>query len=128
MCAMSSEALDRLAAHRTIDLTTFGRRSGLPRRIEIWWFRVEDRFIISGTPGRRDWLANVKERPDVIVHVDGMDLPATVITVEDPTFRRRFFTHPGVKWYRTQTDLERLVAEAPMVEVVFDPALIGASE
>lgn len=119
---------DRLAAHRTIDLTTFGRRSGLPRRIEIWWFRVEDRFIISGTPGRRDWLANVKARPEVIIHVDGMDLPATVSTVEDSVFRRRFFTDPGVTWYRTQTELERLVTDAPMVEVVFDSAVIGSSE
>lgn len=119
--AMSPHAVDvdRLAAHRTIDLTTFGRQTGLPRRIEIWWFHIEGRFIISGTPGRRDWLANVKARPEVMIHVDGMDLPATVTTVEDLSFRRRFFTDPGVTWYRTQVELDRLVEEAPMVEVVF---------
>lgn len=127
---MSSNApdFDRLAAHRTIDLTTFGRRSGLPRRIEIWWFRVEGRFIITGTPGRRDWLANVKARPEVVIHVDGMDLAATVNTVEDSVFRRRFFTDPGITWYRTQTELERLVEEAPMVEVVFDLPVVGSPE
>ena len=51
---MSRFEVDHLASHRTIDLTTFGRRSGLPRRIEIWWFQVDDRFVITGTPGRRD--------------------------------------------------------------------------
>lgn len=112
--------VDRLASQRTIDLTTFGRRSGLPRRIEIWWFHVDGRFVITGTPGRRDWLANVNARPEVIIHVDGLDLPATVRTVTDREFRLRIFTHPGVTWYRTQAELDDLVNEAPMVEVHFD--------
>ena len=111
--------VDRLASHRTIDLTTFGRRTGLPRRIEIWWFRVDGRFIITGTPGRRDWLANVNARPEVVIHVDGLDLPATVRIVGDREFRRRVFTHPGVTWYRTQAELDDLVNTAPMVEVLF---------
>jgi deazaflavin-dependent oxidoreductase (nitroreductase family) len=111
---------NRLASQRTIDLTTFGRRSGLPQRIEIWWFHVDDRFVITGTPGRRDWFANVSARPEVIIHVDGLDLPATVRTIDDPAFRLRVFTHPGVTWYRTQAELDELVNEAPMVEVLFD--------
>ena len=111
--------IDRLASQRTIDLTTFGRRSGLARRIEIWWFHVDGRFIITGTPGRRDWFANVKARPEVIVHVAGFDLPASVRVVDDRSFRHRFFTHPGVSWYRTQSELDALVERAPMVEVIF---------
>ena len=108
---------DRLARHLTIDMTTFGRLTGEPRRIEIWWFRVDDRFIITGTPGRRDWMANVRNDPRVIVHVDGYDIEATVSEVEDPDFRRRVFTDPGVSWYSTQAQLDRLVAEAPMIEL-----------
>ena len=112
--------LDRMASQRTIDLTTFGRKSGLPRRIEIWWFRVDGRFVITGTPGRRDWFANVNARPDVVIHVDGFDLPATVRAIGDREFRVRVFTHPGVTWYRTQAELDDLVDRAPMVEVLFD--------
>ena len=112
--------IDRLASQRTIDLTTYGRKSGLPRRIEIWWFHVDGRFVITGTPGRRDWLANVYTRPEVVIHVDGLDLPATVRTIADREFRRRVFTHPGVTWYKTQAELDDLVNEAPMVEVIFD--------
>lgn len=117
---MSRFEVDHLASQRSIDLTTFGRRSGLPRRIEIWWFQVDDRFVITGTPGRRDWLANVNTRPEVVVHVDGRDLPATVRTITDRAFRLRVFTHPGVTWYRSQAELDELVDEAPMVEVLFD--------
>jgi deazaflavin-dependent oxidoreductase (nitroreductase family) len=108
---------DRLASHRTIELSTTGRRTGKPRRIEIWWFRVDGRFIVTGTPGRRDWLANVIADPGVIVHVDGLDITARAVIVDDETFRRRFFTRPATSWYADQAGLNRLVDTAPMVEV-----------
>jgi hypothetical protein len=111
---------DRLAATRTIDMTTIGRRSGTPVRIEIWWFRVDGRFVISGTPGPRDWLANVRADPSIVVHVPFGDFPARAVEIVDPVFRRRFFTDPETSWYTTQSELEDLVATSPMVEVVFD--------
>ena len=45
---------EELADDPTIDITTIGRRSGLPRRVEIWMMDVDGRFFITGTPGRRD--------------------------------------------------------------------------
>jgi hypothetical protein len=62
-----------LAAVRTIEITTTGRRSGRPARVEIWWFHFENRFIITGTPGRRDWLANLEADPRIVVHALGRD-------------------------------------------------------
>lgn len=108
-----------LAAQRTIDLTTKGRHSGRHSRIEIWWFHVEGRFIISGTPGRRDWLANIVSDQMVIIHANGQDIPARAVLVDDPEFRRRFFTQPATSWYSTQAELDRLVEMAPMVEILF---------
>jgi deazaflavin-dependent oxidoreductase (nitroreductase family) len=108
----------RLALQRTIDLTTFGRHSGEPRRVEIWWFHVDERFIITGTPGPRDWLANIQANPEVIVHVDGYDIRARAILVDDGIFRRRVFTDPEISWYQTQAGLERLIATSPMVEIL----------
>lgn len=110
---------EKLARHGTVDLTTIGRRSGSPRRVEIWWWRVDGRFVITGTPGRRDWLANIQANPEVVIHVDGLDLPATAVPVEDLVFRRRVFTSPETSWYKTQAELEHLVATSPMVEIVF---------
>lgn len=120
MTALNNATIDRLAATRTIDITTIGRRSGRPSRIEIWWFHVDGRFLISGTPGQRDWMANLLANPAIVVHAHGRDFPGTARVVVDPHLRRRFFTHPDVGWYRTQEDLERLVSLAPMIEVVFD--------
>lgn len=122
---MDDGLVDRLAATRTIEITTLGHRSRRPVRIEIWWFRFEDRFIITGTPGPRDWLANLQADPRMIVHVLGQNLPATARPLTDRGFRRRFFTQPNgeVGWYLSQSNLDQLVDTAPMVEVLFTSPL-----
>jgi hypothetical protein len=116
---MNDDLEARLAATRTIEMTTIGRRTAQPARIEIWWFCVEGRFIITGTPGPRDWLANLQADPRLVVHALGQDLPATAIPVDDPDFRRRFFgqSDADVRWYTSQAQLEELVRSAPMIEV-----------
>lgn len=113
---------DELRDDPTVDVTTTGRRSGLPRRIEIWMLDVDGRFFITGTPGRRDWLANLVEQPELIVHLKRhaqRDLPARAELVADPATRRRVLEHLNAHWYRTQTPVDELVATAPMVEVTF---------
>lgn len=113
-----------LADDPTVDITTTGRRSGAPRRIEIWMMDVDGRFFITGTPGRRDWLANLHADPTLTVHLKRRahaDLAATARPVTDGPTRRTVLEHLSSRWYRTQADLEALVATAPMVEVILDP-------
>lgn len=112
--------VDRLASTRTVDLTTIGRRSGNPSRIEIWWFHVEDRFVITGTPGKRDWYANILANPQVTIHAPFGDFSGKAAIIEDAEFRRRVFTDPAIGWYRSQSELERLVETAPMIEIALD--------
>ena len=38
-------------------------------RIEIWMLDIDGRFFITGTPGRRDWLANLMAEPRSTVHL-----------------------------------------------------------
>jgi deazaflavin-dependent oxidoreductase (nitroreductase family) len=111
---------DELRADPTVDITTTGRRSGQPRRIEIWMMDVDDRFFITGTPGRRDWLANLRADPHLTVHLKQrahVDLPATATEVTDPAVRRTVFEHLEASWYRGQTPIDDLIATAPMVEI-----------
>lgn len=112
-----------LADDLTVDITTTGRRSGQPRRIEIWMLDVDGRFFITGTPGRRDWMANLSEDPSLVVHLKRhahVDLTARAAPVDDPVTRRSVLEHLTAAWYQTQEPLDALVATAPMVEVVFD--------
>ncbi len=79
---------------RTIDITTTGRRSGQPRRIEIVFYRFADDIYLSGIPApkTRDWLANLAAHPQFTFHLKHAvvaDLPATATVVVDPAERRR---------------------------------------
>ena len=107
----------------TVDITTTGRRSGEPRRIEIWIVRVRDSIVIGGTPGRRDWLANLRADPSITVHFkergELVDVPGTAAEIVDHTRRREIWEHRSTHWYRTQTSSEELIAAAPTVEVHF---------
>lgn len=117
-------------ADRTIDITTTGRRSGQPRRIEIVFYRLDDALYLSGIPAprRRDWLANLSERPEFTLHLKNdviADLPAVATVVDDPAERRRIlsvfvdeFNHrhgPDSPWPRGV--LDEWVEHSPLVRV-----------
>jgi deazaflavin-dependent oxidoreductase (nitroreductase family) len=111
-----------LADDPTVDITTTGARSGRLRRIEIWMLDVGGRYYITGTPGRRDWLANLKVDPTLVVHLKRhalIDLPAVARVVEDEPTRRDVLAHLSAYWYRGQNSLDVLIDEAPMIEVIF---------
>jgi deazaflavin-dependent oxidoreductase (nitroreductase family) len=79
---------------RTIDVTTTGRSSGRPRRIEIVFYRIEDSIYLSGIPApqRRDWLANLGAEPNLTFHLKHgvvADLPAVATVITDEAERRR---------------------------------------
>ena len=114
---------DEHADDPTIDITTTGRRSGQPRRIEIWMLDVDGRFFITGTPGRRDWLANLRADPHLVVHLKRrarQDFDAHAEPVTDPATRREVLEHLSARWYRGQAPLDELVGTSPMVEVTFE--------
>jgi deazaflavin-dependent oxidoreductase (nitroreductase family) len=124
---MSDETAAALAKDRVIDITTIGRKTGEPRRIEIWFHRVDGRYYITGTPGRpRDWYANLVAHPGFTFHLKESavaDLPATARPVTDRAEREKVFagllpplagmtSNPG-------QEPEVWVAESPLVEVTF---------
>jgi deazaflavin-dependent oxidoreductase (nitroreductase family) len=112
---------DSSSAERTIDITTIGRRSGVPRRIETWFYRVDDRWYLTGEAGRRDWHANLRANPRFTVHLKhgvSADLPATGRPVDEPT-RRRVITAILDGLNRPQ-DSDEWLAGSPLIEIVFD--------
>ena len=108
----------------TIDITTTGRQSGQPRRIEIVFHRIDGRIWISGIPSahKRSWIANLEADPHLTFHLKGplavADLPATARIVEDEGERRHILDRVARAWNRT--DLERMVAFSPLIEVRLD--------
>lgn len=109
----------------TCDITTTGRRSGQPRRIEIWYFVIDGRVYITGTPGRRDWYANLLTDPHLIFHVKQgakADLAARATPITDPAERARLMTaiRERSAWYVAQGhSLDEWVASSPLVTLDF---------
>ena len=110
-----------------IDITTTGRRTGEPRRIEIVFHRIDGRIWISGMPSprRRSWIANLAAHPRLTIHLKGpiavADLPATARIVEDEAERRRVLERVARAWNRT--DVDRMVRESPLIEVTIQDAV-----
>ena len=103
-----------------IDITTTGRTSGEPRRIEIVYHVIDGRLWISGMPraARRAWIANLEADPRLTFHLKGSvtaDLPATARIVDDPDERRRVLAGVARIWNRT--DIDAMVAHSPLIEV-----------
>ena len=123
------DALQRaLANGLTCDITTTGRTSGQPRRIEIWYFVIDGRLYLTGTPGPRDWYANLLAHPRFIFHVkQGVqaDLPARAVPITEPAERRRIVSVVlGYnQWFAEQDyDLDAWVAGSPLVLVELESA------
>jgi deazaflavin-dependent oxidoreductase (nitroreductase family) len=119
----TKEAIETaLERGHTIDITTIGRQSGKPRRLEIVFHNIDGRIYISGIPSRnrRSWIANLDADPHLIFHLKGKvkaDLPATARVIEDEAERREILPHIARNWGRT--DLEAMVQYSPLIEVTF---------
>jgi deazaflavin-dependent oxidoreductase (nitroreductase family) len=64
--------LERSASEQYAYLTTTGRRTGRPHRIEIWFATENGRvYLLSGGGERADWVRNLRETRQVTVDLRG---------------------------------------------------------
>ena len=110
----------------TCDVSTIGRRSGAVRRIEIWYVIVDGQIVLTGTPGPRSWLANLRLHPEAVLHLrdPSRDLAVLGREVTDHERRRHVAEEAGrlQPWYAEQPySIDDWVADSPMV--VLDPDL-----
>ena len=120
---MDDKIRQALTRGRTVDITTTGKRSGAPRRIEIVFHNIDGRIYLSGMPSRRrrSWLANLEADPHFTFHLKGSaraDLPATARVITDEAERRTVLTEVARAWRRN--DVETMVTYSPLVEVTID--------
>ncbi len=122
---MDEQTRQALARDRTIDITTIGRVSGQPRRIEMAFNNLDGEIYITGTPGKRDWYANMVANPSFTFHLKESaqaDLAAQARPVTDAEERRTVLTRILANVGRPASDLPAWEANSPLVEVTFDEA------
>src|SRR3954453_8235525 len=119
---MNEKITESLAHGHTIDITTTGRLTGQPRRIEIVFHNIDGRLIITGSPRsdrKRAWLLNLETDANFTFHLKGSvkaDLPATARVITDPSER-----HAIAEWVVANAwpnqEVEAMTAYSPMIEV-----------
>ena len=121
MITLEDSVAKVLERGETMDITTIGRRTGLPRRIELVYHNVGGRILISGRPGfPRGWIANLRANPRFTFHLKrsiNADLAATGRVITDRAERDRLLPEIAERW---QISLPLMADSAPLVEVTFD--------
>jgi deazaflavin-dependent oxidoreductase (nitroreductase family) len=123
MAATKQEIDAALQGVQKVDITTTGRKSGEPRKLEIVFHNIDGRIYISGIPfpKRRSWLANLDANPKMTFHLKGKvraDLPARARVIEEEAERREILPHIARNWGRK--DLETMVEQSPLIEVTLN--------
>lgn len=120
---MDESIRNALTRGGVIDITTTGRKTGQPRRIEIVFHNIDGRLYISGfpRPQKRSWLANLESQPRFLFHLKNevkADLPASARPITDAEERRRVLEKVARNWQRT--DIDEMVRYSPLVEVTIE--------
>jgi deazaflavin-dependent oxidoreductase (nitroreductase family) len=108
-----------LQTDRLIDMTTIGKNTGKPHKIEIAFHNFDGALYITGLPGKRDWYANLLAHPQFTFHLKQSaqaDISATATPITDEATRRQVLSKVVVKWNR-EHELEAFVQSSPLVEV-----------
>jgi deazaflavin-dependent oxidoreductase (nitroreductase family) len=119
------DAISRLLARGgLIDITTTGRKTGRPRRLEIVFHNMDGRIVISGMPSRRTraWIRNLEADPRITIHPKGgldADLPGTARIITDPA-ERRAVAEWLVRHSWPRMDPGAMATYSPMIEVTLD--------
>ncbi|MDA0799072.1 MAG: nitroreductase/quinone reductase family protein [Chloroflexi bacterium] len=119
---MSEEIQRELMKGGVVDITTRGRRTGEPRRIEIRLHVIDDEIYLTGSPGPRSWHANLLSYADFRLHlkrelVADLDAHATEVTGNEETRRvhRRILENVG-----KPEELELRVKGSPLMHIRVD--------
>lgn len=115
------EAMDRGGV---ADITTIGRKSGQPRRIEIYFHQFGGEYFLTGRPGRRrDWEVNIKETPEFTLHLKrGVVADVAVVGEPEPdrAVRRAILLRALVESWgsdpdRSEAAVDKWVEESPFI-------------
>ncbi|MDE2801769.1 MAG: nitroreductase family deazaflavin-dependent oxidoreductase [Chloroflexota bacterium] len=119
---MADDIRNLLKIDEVVDITTTGRKTGEPRRIEIRLHVLDGKLYLTGRPGMpRSWYANMMANPAVTVHLKQtlvQDVPSTASAVRDPDERRRVFSRMlELESRMSHVDPEVWAETAPLVEL-----------
>jgi len=84
--AMEHSVLTRMkpvAARQTLTLTHYGRKSGKPYNVTIWFVLDDEKFYIGTANVNRQWVRNVQKTPQIRLSIGGEIFEGTARFLSD---------------------------------------------
>ena len=96
----TAQRLKKIAPQHTLVLTHYGRKSGTPYDVIIWFVVEGDRMFLGTANKSRNWVKNVMAKPNVVIKAGGENFIATVREISDQAERDRVLNLVQTKyWY-----------------------------
>ena len=124
MQTLDQNVREALSIDMVVDITTIGRKTGDPRRIEIWCHLMDGQLYLAASPGPRSWYANLHANPEVTLHLKDdvkADIPVRARPIIGEDERRDVFTRLSAQSAFRQgqgLDVETWVRGSKLVELV----------
>ena len=117
---MESTELARLrlvAGKQTTRLTHYGRKTGKPYQVTIWFVLDGERLYIGTANVKRQWVQNVQKTPQVKLTIGGESFTATARFLTDRTEHERAMAAIRRKYwmFRPIIELGRFLAAIGMM-------------
>ena len=77
--------MKRVAGKQTTNLTHYGRKSGKPHEVTIWFVLDGDKLFIGTANVNRQWVRNVQRTPEVKLSMGGESFNGTARFLTDRT-------------------------------------------
>ena len=89
MASKSFERLRRAGDRQTLRLTHYGRKTGRPYEVTIWYLVDGDKLYLVTFNRNRNWVRNVKSRPAISLRIGEEVFNGDVREITDPQEREK---------------------------------------
>lgn len=103
--------LTRVAARQTLTLTHYGRKSGKPYEVTIWFVLDDEKFYIGTANVNRQWVGNVQKTPQVKLSIGAENFKGTARFLSDRSEHEQAMSAIRHKYwmYRPVIELGRIL-------------------
>jgi deazaflavin-dependent oxidoreductase (nitroreductase family) len=127
---MESKSFDRLRRagdRQTLQLTHYGRKTGKPYQVTIWYLVGDDKLYLVSANANRNWVRNVKVRPAISIRIGNEVFNGNVRVITAPEEREKvnalverkyWFVIPMLRLSRLLSSLGVLRDNSAAVEVL----------
>ena len=89
MESKSGQRLRRAGDRQTLRLTHYGRKTGRPYEVTIWYMVDGDKLYLATFNQNRNWVRNVKSRPAISLRIGEEVFNGDVREIIDPQEREK---------------------------------------